>query len=148
MNKPLLQRVAVATVATLGVLGVLSTSAQQLPPPTFRSGVRLVEVDVEVRDKDDRFVETLTKDDFEVLEDGVPRQIQQVWAVNLASGRKTDPPGRFYLTGALQLDTFSPRDYQLLVEVNTRKGIPANASRAMPFTVRDAAVLSLKGAKP
>jgi VWFA-related protein len=79
-----------ATLGAVGVIGVLS--AQQLPPPTFRSGVRLIEVDVEVRDKDDRFVETLTKDDFEVLEDGVPRQIQQVWAVNLASGRKTDPP--------------------------------------------------------
>ncbi len=89
MSKPLPQRVVLATVGAIGVIGVLS--AQQTPPPTFRSGVRLVEVDVTVRDKDDRFIETLTKDDFEVLEDGVPREIQQSWVVNLPAGRKTDP---------------------------------------------------------
>jgi VWFA-related protein len=53
--------------------------------------VRLVEVDVVVRDGDDRFVDTLTKDDFEVLEDGAPRQIQQLWTVNLPSGSRKDP---------------------------------------------------------
>ncbi len=89
VSKPLPQRVVLATVGAIGVIGVLS--AQQTPPPTFRSGVRLVEVDVTVRDKDDRFIETLTKDDFEVLEDGVPREIQQSWVVNLPAGRKTDP---------------------------------------------------------
>jgi uncharacterized protein (TIGR03435 family) len=78
-------------VATVGALSVLSSAAQKVPTPTFRSGVRLVEVDVTVRDKDHRFVETLTKDDFEVLEDGVSRRIQQSWVVNLSAGRKTDP---------------------------------------------------------
>ena len=53
--------------AVLAAGGAQDSSSQQ--PPTFRSGVRLVEVDVVVRNKDDRFVDTRTKDDFEVLED-------------------------------------------------------------------------------
>jgi uncharacterized protein (TIGR03435 family) len=80
-----------AIVGAIAVATVLSTAAQESQAPTFRSGVRLVEVDVTVRDRDDHFVDTLTKDDFEVLEDGVPRQIQQSWVVNLPAGRKTDP---------------------------------------------------------
>jgi uncharacterized protein (TIGR03435 family) len=83
VSKHLSVRLALATFFVVEVVGVLSTAAQQLPLPTFRSGVRLVEVDVTVRDKDDRFIDTLTKDDFEVLEDGAPRQIQQLWTVNL-----------------------------------------------------------------
>jgi hypothetical protein len=46
--------------------------------------------------------------------------------------------GRFYLRTTLPLRTFAPGDYQLLVEVHTRKGIPANASRQMQFAVFDA----------
>lgn len=46
--------------------------------------------------------------------------------------------GRFYFNGTLPLDAFGPGDYQLLVEVHTRKGIPANTSRQMRFTVLDA----------
>ena len=49
-------------------------SARQDPPPdqqpTFRSGVQLIEVDVRVFDRYGRFVTDLTKDDFEVLENG------------------------------------------------------------------------------
>jgi uncharacterized protein (TIGR03435 family) len=54
--------------------------------------VRLVEVDVTVRDRDDRFIDTLTEDDFEVLEDGKPQQIQQLWVVNLPVDRLPNPP--------------------------------------------------------
>jgi uncharacterized protein (TIGR03435 family) len=46
--------------------------------------------------------------------------------------------GRFYFNGTLPLDAFGPGDYQLLVEVHTRKGIPANTSRQMRFAVVDA----------
>jgi uncharacterized protein (TIGR03435 family) len=47
---------------------------------------------VVVRDRDDRFVDTLTRDDFEILEDGQPRPIQQLWVVNLPSDRAADRP--------------------------------------------------------
>ena len=44
-------------------------------PPTFRVQVDLVTNDVMVRDKDGNFVADLTKDDFEVYEDGVKQDI-------------------------------------------------------------------------
>jgi VWFA-related protein len=84
--------VAVALFGVAGSSVVLSMAAQAPQPPTFRTGVRLVEIDVVVRDDDDRFVDTLTKDDFEILEDGAPRQIQQLWVVNLPIERRTDAP--------------------------------------------------------
>jgi VWFA-related protein len=43
--------------------------------PTFRSGVTALTTDVITRDKDGRFVSSLTRDDFTVLEDGVPQTI-------------------------------------------------------------------------
>ncbi len=58
-------------------LGVAALSAQQASPPqpTFRSDVTLVTTDVIPRNADGRFVADLTKDDFEVLEDGEPQTI-------------------------------------------------------------------------
>jgi len=53
--------------------------------------------------------------------------------------------GRFDLTSALPLAAFSPGDYQLIVEANTREGIPANTSRQMGFTVLEASVPATTG---
>jgi uncharacterized protein (TIGR03435 family) len=78
-----------AVARTLEASQTQATVQQQ--PPIFKAGVRLVEVDVTVRDKD-RFVDTLTTDDFEVLEDGKPQQIQQLWVVNLPVDRLPNPP--------------------------------------------------------
>lgn len=65
--------------------------AQQPPadqPPTFRSTTALVEVDVIVLDRDGNFVPGLKRDDFTILEDGKPQQIQQFYMVtyNTPSG--------------------------------------------------------------
>jgi VWFA-related protein len=60
--------------------------------PTFRSEVRLLQIDAVVRDDDGTFVPHLTKDDFELLEDGKPQEILAVSEVNLpldARGRPT-----------------------------------------------------------
>ena len=48
-----------------------SAFAQQV----FRSGTQVVEVDARVFDKDGNFVRDLTRDDFEILEDGVPQPL-------------------------------------------------------------------------
>ena len=53
---------------------------QQLPPvqpPTFRTGVDAVQLDVSVLDKDRRPVRGLTAADFTVLEDGKPTSSRQ-----------------------------------------------------------------------
>jgi VWFA-related protein len=74
-------RVTVASTA-LGVF-VLLSGARVLPaqapaqnqPPRFSSDVTVLQVDARVFDRDGRFVPTLTKDDFEVFEQGVRQTV-------------------------------------------------------------------------
>jgi VWFA-related protein len=83
--------------------------------PTFRMRIEFVEVDASVRDKSGHFVADLTKDDFEVLEDGKRQDIASFDLVNVpveprpavavVTGRLIEPdvvsnkqvPGRVYL---------------------------------------------------
>jgi VWFA-related protein len=65
----------------LAVLVLAEPAARQQPPPTFRSGVQLIEVDVRVFDKNGNFVADLTRDDFEVLEDGTPQRLDAMYLV-------------------------------------------------------------------
>jgi len=67
---------------TLAVLVLAEPAARQQPPPTFRSGTQVVEIDVRVFDKDGRFVTGLTRDDFEVIEDGSPQPLQTFFFVD------------------------------------------------------------------
>ena len=59
----------------------LGSPPSSSPSTTFRSGTALVEVDIIVKDKDGHFVSGLTADDFEVLEEGRPQQIQHFYLV-------------------------------------------------------------------
>lgn len=65
---------ACGTVAAC-VLGVLGAAAQQ--PPVFRGAGDLVRVFVTVTDRDGRLVTTLTRDDFELRDEGKPQSITQ-----------------------------------------------------------------------
>ena len=59
--------------ASIGVLSLgLSVAAQE---PTFRSGSRVVPSYVTVVDANNRLVTDLTKDDFEILDNGRPQEI-------------------------------------------------------------------------
>lgn len=77
------------------LLCAANTGAQQARPaappqpdrPVFRSGVQTIEVDVRVYDRDGRFVADLTKEDFEVLEDGIPQSIQSLFVVETAAAQ-------------------------------------------------------------
>jgi VWFA-related protein len=51
------------------------SAAVQAPTPTFKSQVEYVEVDALVMDQQGNFVRNLTKDDFQILEDGKPQTI-------------------------------------------------------------------------
>ena len=71
---------ASAWLVALGlVLGVSTSSAAQAPAqdeqPTFRSRVEVVSIAAVVRDKPGRVVQTLTKNDFTVLDGGESRPI-------------------------------------------------------------------------
>jgi VWFA-related protein len=56
------------------LLAVASMAAQQPPPPTFKTGTKLVQVDVVVRDKSGP-VSGLTKEDFTLFDNGKPQEI-------------------------------------------------------------------------
>jgi Ca-activated chloride channel homolog len=73
MSAKRLTRASVA--AALCVVGVAAVLAQQKAP--FRARVDIVEVTVSVIDSDGRLVTGLTKDDFQVFEDGIEQTITQ-----------------------------------------------------------------------
>jgi VWFA-related protein len=71
-------------VAIALVLLAAALTAQEPPQqqPVFKSATQVVEIDARVFDKEGRFVSNLTRDDFEVLEDGAPQQIQTFFFVD------------------------------------------------------------------
>ncbi len=70
---------ALALVAAWPVAARQQPAAQ--PPPVFRTGTNVVEVDVVVHDKNGRFVADLKPDDFEVSEGGKPQAIDLFYRV-------------------------------------------------------------------
>ena len=70
---------------TIGLWVIVAAVAGQAPQPprlpTFKSATALVEVDIIARDGGGRFVPGLTADDFEILEDGRPQQVQHFYLV-------------------------------------------------------------------
>jgi VWFA-related protein len=92
------------------------TAAGQ-PAVTFRLEVNYVEVDAAVFDKQGKFVSTLTKDDFQVLEDGVPQDVSAFSLVNIPIERADRP---LYAQSAIRPDVVSnarPFDGRLYVIV-------------------------------
>ncbi|MGQ0736468.1 MAG: VWA domain-containing protein [Acidobacteriota bacterium] len=78
---------AVAAAVSLGAQGTQGTQSPQAPPPggqqpTFRVAIDFVTMDAIVRNDRDQFVADLTKDDFEVFEDGVKQNIQSLTLVH------------------------------------------------------------------
>jgi VWFA-related protein len=74
--------------AALIVAIALNPAARQASPqpaqvPTFRVAVDYVELDAVVTDRDGKFVRDLTKEDFEVLEDGKPQNVTAFTLVDL-----------------------------------------------------------------
>ena len=74
-------------VVLAGFLTALSLVAvAQSPQPTFRSSVTHVTTDVIPRDASGRFIPDLTRDNFTILEDGVPQKID---SFSLVHGGRT-----------------------------------------------------------
>ena len=77
MRRTWITRLA-AVVATGALLAPLQGRAQEPAPamqPTFKSGVSLVSVNAVVTDRNGRPVRNLTRDDFQILENGADRPI-------------------------------------------------------------------------
>lgn len=78
--------------ALVGGRASLKGQTPQPAPPTFQSGVQLVEVDVRVFDKDGRFVADLTRGDFELVEGGAPQTIDAMHLVGAGPAATPGPP--------------------------------------------------------
>lgn len=68
-------------VASTAAIGPQAKPDQQPDRPVFRTGTTLIEVEAVVRDGKGRFVEGLTRDDFEVIEDGVAQTVEVFYLV-------------------------------------------------------------------
>src|SRR5438552_2048214 len=74
--------------AALPLAQTPSSAAAAQDTPTFSVQVALVTTDVLVRDREDHFVPDLTKNDFEIYEDGVKQDVTTMTLVH--GGRVTN----------------------------------------------------------
>ena len=91
------RRLPIAGLLALSA-GVMAGARQAPPPapqpgPTFKVRVDYVEVDARVTDRQGNFVRDLTKDDFQVLEDGKPQAISAFSLVDIPVERLQRPLG-------------------------------------------------------
>lgn len=73
------------------LLAALAQAPGPQPPVTFRVEVNYVEVDASVTDAQGRFVRHLTKDDFQLVEDGAPQTLTAFSMVDIPV-EPVDPP--------------------------------------------------------
>jgi VWFA-related protein len=111
-------------VLLLGRSGLLAQTTQTPPPKSPDEVVRvyteLVQTDVMVFDKQGRFVEGLTKDDFELRIDGKPRQIQAFEKITAGSDEESQ------LAAARGATT-----------VNVKRPVPLDRGRIVFFYIDD-----------
>jgi VWFA-related protein len=87
-------------LASLGMPGAAQQPQEQgqaAPQPndpqaTFRAGINFVRVDVIVTDRKDGFVTNLTKDDFEITEDGKPQAVEQFRLIRVDGNPPANAP--------------------------------------------------------
>ena len=77
-------------LAIVAAFVFLAPAALQAQRPLFTSRIDLVHLGVTVLDRDGKLVTGLTRDDFEVLEDGEPQEVRY-FSVGLASDVETIP---------------------------------------------------------
>jgi VWFA-related protein len=95
------------TTIALVLLAVLAqTPAPPQPPVTFKVEVNYVEIDANVTDAQGNFVRTLTKEDFQIIEDGKPQALTAFSMVDIPIER-VDPP--LFATAAIPPDVVSNR---------------------------------------
>jgi VWFA-related protein len=100
------------SIAAVLFAGASLTAASQ--QPVFRSSTSLVEVDVIVKDRDDRFVSGLTADDFEILEDGKAQPIQHFYLVTQTPNGGGEPKSEVVLPRSP--DQMSRRAFVLMLD--------------------------------
>jgi VWFA-related protein len=141
------------TVVVVAAMESSMWAAAQEPAATFKSGIDLVRVSAIVRDENGRFVQNLTKDDFEVLDSDEPREIsefrQERAGVSVAllfdvsgSMKHTLPEAREAATHVLSwlepddeasVFTFDTRLDEVTPFTRGLKALPGSMETVMPF---------------
>jgi VWFA-related protein len=117
-----------ACVCGVAAAGALTFAQDRQQPPSFRTGVQLIRIDVSVLDGKRQPVRGLQASDFTVLEDGTPRPIRAFQAVdraaaaapvtaplpshNVATNRTGDDTSRLIL---ILMDRSIPTDRPMIV---------------------------------
>jgi VWFA-related protein len=76
LDAPLSRRTVLAALGILPAAGLLRGQEPKQEAPTFSTGVKVVNLFANVRNKKGEIVKDLTKDDFVLDEDGVPQKIK------------------------------------------------------------------------
>ena len=99
--RELVQNSLIAIAVTTALLSQVSRAQQSSPSATFQVEVNFVDIDAVVTDARGNFVADLTRDDFELFEDGKPQEISTFSLVDIpmpsrrpavASGLSRTPP--------------------------------------------------------
>ena len=107
-----------AALASASVVA-LAAQAPQVPsqqPPTFRSGIDLVAVDVTVLARNGRAVSTLKAEDFTLLVDGAPRPIMSARLVEARAEESAGAAARPVPPGAAPGDAAARRRFVIVVD--------------------------------
>lgn len=113
-----MRRLAVSLCVAMLAAELLSAQQQaqpstsDAPPITFRAEVNYIETDALVTDRKGNVVKDLTRDDFEVREDGKPQTISSFSLVDIP----VQPPARTFAPGGLPIE----RDVQTNAQLEGR----------------------------
>lgn len=107
-------RKSAVAVALLLSLPAAAQNIGPLPPLTARVEVKVVNVDVAVTDAAGKPVTNLTKDDFEIFEDGKPQKVANFYVIENAGVKGSEQP---VSTSPASPDPFR-RKFVLLVDNN------------------------------
>jgi len=91
MNARVRFATAIVLLAGVGIAGQGQPQQSVPPVPTFKAQVEYVEVDAVVTDQQGQLVRNLTKDDFQVFEDGKPQNISTFSVVDIPVERADRP---------------------------------------------------------
>src|SRR4051794_35979444 len=83
--------ISLVLLAALAQAPQAPPAPQGQPPVTFKVDINYVEIDATVADAQGNFVRTLTRDDFEITEDGKPQKLTAFAMVDIPIQR-ADPP--------------------------------------------------------
>ena len=133
-----------AVSAVLGWLAVVfpAWSGQEPPrqlPPTFRTAIDIVQLDVSVLDRSRRPVRGLTAADFTVLTDGQPRPIVAFGSIDLKPPRQVVPTGLIAIAPDVATNALPDgRLIVILLDQSTRTGYPTVLAKRTAAAVVEA----------